>query len=141
LYWTDSVVNKVESINLDGSDRKTHLTATSPYGVAVFGDHMAWTNSEGLFWAFKEDSNAQSLETSVDNLRDLKVYWETGFPDFDAAPTKAPTESPTEALTEAPKTSETNDSPIVTRVGGSESTLAPTDRTPTISTTGTISST
>ncbi|ELU10713.1 hypothetical protein CAPTEDRAFT_212522, partial [Capitella teleta] len=99
LYWTDSAVNKVESINLDGSDRKTHLTATSPYGVAVFGDHMAWTTSKGLFRAFKEDSNAQSLLASVENLRDLKVFydWET-----DCNATEATATAHTESTVTAP---------------------------------------
>ncbi|ELU14467.1 hypothetical protein CAPTEDRAFT_226953 [Capitella teleta] len=145
LYWTDSAENKLESINLNGFDRKTHLTSTSPYGVAVFGDQMAWTSSEGLLWAFKENSYAYSLETRVNNLRDLKVYSETGFPDFppnDSTPTaptkRTMTESSKATMTESTKATMTESSKATMTESTTTTLTAPTKRTMTESSKATM---
>ncbi|XP_041374230.1 low-density lipoprotein receptor-related protein 1-like [Gigantopelta aegis] len=48
LYWTDAYFDRIESIGIDGSERKTLLSFHSlkhPYGIAVYQNLIFWTES------------------------------------------------------------------------------------------------
>ncbi|XP_056011718.1 low-density lipoprotein receptor-related protein 2-like isoform X2 [Ostrea edulis] len=56
LYWVDNLFLKLESVRLDGSDRKILMSYSSqPFSIAVFEDRIYWTdlNQHGLFSANK----------------------------------------------------------------------------------------
>ncbi|XP_037085520.1 prolow-density lipoprotein receptor-related protein 1-like [Pollicipes pollicipes] len=46
LYWADARLDKIERANLDGSGREVILSGTPshPFDVAVFGEHIFWTD-------------------------------------------------------------------------------------------------
>lgn len=46
LYWVDAKTRKIESIRLDGTDRRVVLKKVSknPYGIAVFQDSIYWSD-------------------------------------------------------------------------------------------------
>ncbi|XP_071154094.1 vitellogenin receptor-like isoform X3 [Mytilus edulis] len=48
LYWLDSVLDRIESIQLDGSDRQIVLSrkVVNPFGLFVFEDAMYWADQD-----------------------------------------------------------------------------------------------
>lgn len=46
LYWTDAKLLRIESIRLDGSDRRVVLSqmVDHPFSVAVFEDRIFWSD-------------------------------------------------------------------------------------------------
>jgi hypothetical protein len=63
LYWTDLQLGNVESIALDGTDRKVlySLSSAAPYGLALFEDHIFWTDlaTRELVWAYKHNGTEE----------------------------------------------------------------------------------
>ena len=47
IVWADSAKNMIQSSNLDGSDLQTVVSLKSdqsPYGIALYGDKIFWSN-------------------------------------------------------------------------------------------------
>ena len=48
VYWADSKLDVIESVDLDGGDRRTILTShpKHPFSLAVFEDSLYWSDWE-----------------------------------------------------------------------------------------------
>ena len=46
IYWADAKLDKIEVMNLDGSNRRVVLDDKLPhiFGFTVLGDHLYWTD-------------------------------------------------------------------------------------------------
>ena len=46
LYWCDAKTDRIESVNVDGSNRKVimHDILPHPFGLTILGDYIYWTD-------------------------------------------------------------------------------------------------
>ena len=46
IYWCDAKTDRIESINVDGSNRKVIINEIlpHPFGLTVLGDYIYWTD-------------------------------------------------------------------------------------------------
>ena len=47
IYWCDAELDKIESINMNGTDRRTIITSphiVHPFGISTFGGYLYWTD-------------------------------------------------------------------------------------------------
>jgi low density lipoprotein-related protein 2 len=91
VYWVDSVIDSIQSVNYLGGNRRdirSELTGQrmpSPYGLAVFGDKVYWVdrNLQALFRASKYPDNSTEPEKILANLetvRDVAVFAQSNQP-------------------------------------------------------------
>lgn len=65
LYWTDALLDHIESCDLDGRQRRTFVKHTShPYGLALIGGFVYWTDwyNKSVYRAAQSDVAAQGVE-------------------------------------------------------------------------------
>ncbi|KAB7498329.1 Low-density lipoprotein receptor-related protein 4 [Armadillidium nasatum] len=80
LFWTDAKLDHIQAIRLDGRDRRTVVTGKEvnhPYGVAVLGDWVYWTDWESkTLHKAKKNSGTRitPLRTGHAGLMDLKAF-------------------------------------------------------------------
>lgn len=73
LYWVDARLHIMESVTLDGKNRKTILNDAlkHPYGIAVFDDQIYWSDWETLSIQSCNKFTGKDRKTVV---RDKKMY-------------------------------------------------------------------
>ncbi|KAJ6637160.1 putative vitellogenin receptor [Pseudolycoriella hygida] len=73
LYWVDAKLTKIESVNLDGTARRTVLgnVLKHPYGLAVFEDNIYWSDWSAMSIETCNKFTCKGRKTIV---RDRKVY-------------------------------------------------------------------
>eukprot|EP00062_Callorhinchus_milii_P008174 gi/632950593/ref/XP_007890808.1/ PREDICTED: low-density lipoprotein receptor-related protein 1-like isoform X2 [Callorhinchus milii] len=82
LYWVDSKLHTLSSIELNGYNRRTllqsHEFLAHPYGVAIFEDHIFWTDGQNkaIYSTNKFTGNLRSLASKLEEPQDLIVYHE-----------------------------------------------------------------
>ncbi len=94
---------RVERCGLDGSDPVTLATAAEPWGLALDGDHVYWseqTPKNGLRRVLKSGGAPETLATDSDwrsevAVDDSRVYWVGSSGAVMAVPKDAPASSPT----------------------------------------------
>lgn len=73
LYWVDSKLNRIESVNLDGSGRHIVIgnVLKHPYGLAVFENNIYWSD-----WKAKsvETCNKFTCKDRKTIVKDRKVF-------------------------------------------------------------------
>lgn len=79
LYWSDVYTDKIERIDLDGSNREVIKQSTPfPYGIAIYNDLLFWTETDTMQVLVKSyDLINKSQETlGIENppLLTLKLY-------------------------------------------------------------------
>jgi hypothetical protein len=76
LYWLDAKTRKMESIQLNGKNRKTVLADVlkHPYGIAVFEDRIYWSD-----WETKSIQSCNKFSGKDREIvaKDRKVYGRT----------------------------------------------------------------
>ncbi|GCC23412.1 hypothetical protein chiPu_0001807 [Chiloscyllium punctatum] len=90
LYWVDSKLHTLSSIDLNGQDRQTVLRSEEflahPLGVALFEDHVFWIDgeTEAIYRANKfTGANVTTLAANLDEPHDIIVYHELIQPSGD----------------------------------------------------------
>ncbi|VDI75100.1 Hypothetical predicted protein [Mytilus galloprovincialis] len=83
IYWTDVTLQTIKSATFDGTDIHTIITFTTkstsspgPYGIAVFGDLIYWTNRKdrSVYTAHKyTGKNIAPFLTDLDNPKHIKI--------------------------------------------------------------------
>ena len=73
IYWTDAKLDKIEVMNLDGSDRRVVLNdrLLHIFGLTVLGDRLYWAD---LLKSAIESVNKRTLndrQTVIDTMLDL----------------------------------------------------------------------
>ena len=73
LYWVDTKLDKIEIMNLDGSNRRVILAnkLTHVFGFTVLGDRLFWTDSQRRAIESVNKKTGGDRNTIVDGLRDL----------------------------------------------------------------------
>lgn len=79
LYWVDAKLHIIESIGLDGTDRRQVLrtSASHPYAIAVFENKLYWSdwNSMTIQSAHKSSGkNRTTLIREVDLIYGIHIY-------------------------------------------------------------------
>ena len=78
LYWADAKVDKIESVNFDGSNRKTVLSGLRhPFGLAIFHDSLIFSDwqDRSIFMVSRQNtSNITVLRQGLVGLMELQVY-------------------------------------------------------------------
>lgn len=73
LYWVDAKLKTIQSIKLNGQDRRTVLKNVSkhPYGIAVFQDSIFWSD-----WNTKSIQSCDKFtgKHRVPIVKDTKIY-------------------------------------------------------------------
>ena len=86
LYWTDTKLNTIESINIDGSDRMkiTHFSIVQPYKLDVFENNVYWASKE-LGSIYKIDKFGRGSVTKIISgmnlIQDLKIFHPIKIPE------------------------------------------------------------
>jgi low density lipoprotein receptor-related protein 5/6 len=83
LWWVDAKIARIESMNFDGSDRRTEVDGRNgelghPFSLAVFGQSIFWTDWKHKFiyrTTKKDPSNRITVVKHVQNLlpMDIKI--------------------------------------------------------------------
>lgn len=80
IFWTDAGKKRIESIGLNGEDRR-HVIADGndlqhPFGLAVFENVMYWTdwNRRALMTSHVDGTGRQPVVQNLPSLMDVKVY-------------------------------------------------------------------
>ncbi|XP_067839381.1 very low-density lipoprotein receptor isoform X2 [Heptranchias perlo] len=83
LYWVDSKMHTLSSVNLSGQDRRMVLMSPEflahPFAVAVFEDHVFWTDgvNEAIYGANKfTGADVVLLASNLNEPHDIIVYHE-----------------------------------------------------------------
>ena len=73
LYWVDAKLDKIEVMNLDGSNRRVILDHKLPYvfGFTVFGDRLFWTQWERGAIESVNKTTGGDRNTIIDKIPDL----------------------------------------------------------------------
>ena len=73
LYWVDAKLEKIEIMNLDGSNRRVILAnkLTHVFGFTVLGDRLFWTDSLRRAIESVNKKTGGDRNTIIDGLRDL----------------------------------------------------------------------
>ncbi|XP_015126731.1 vitellogenin receptor [Diachasma alloeum] len=79
LYWVDAKMGIIESINLDGTDRRTVLrtVATHPFSIAVFEDRLFWSDwkTKSIHHCNKFTGKGEkTLLQEVDEIYGIHIY-------------------------------------------------------------------
>ena len=81
IYWCDAKFDKIESVYLDGSDRKPIAkmiknSILHPFGIAVFNGDLYWTDwSKQSVLRFNMTSGViTQMRTNLLSLMGLKIY-------------------------------------------------------------------
>ncbi|KAM7401105.1 hypothetical protein PAMA_005342 [Pampus argenteus] len=74
LYWVDSKLHLIASVDLNGAHRRTHLVSAErlghPYAVAVFEDRIYWTDRDRAAVVMANRLTGQDIHTLAENLND-----------------------------------------------------------------------
>lgn len=83
LWWVDAKLSSIESINLDGTDRKTIVSIKDgslghPFSLAVFGESIFWTewNKKLIYQSTKMNPNDKTIVKRIEgdlSPMDIKV--------------------------------------------------------------------
>lgn len=73
IYWVDAKRMTIESVRLDGSDRRKVLgnLAKSPHGIAVFQDSIYWSDKKAKSIEYCNKFTGKQRKTLI---RDRKIY-------------------------------------------------------------------
>lgn len=79
LYWADVFNDKIERIDLDGSNREVIKRSTPfPYGIAIYNDLLFWTENDAMEVLVKSynlvNKSQETLGYENPPLLTLKVY-------------------------------------------------------------------
>lgn len=78
LYWSDEMTSAIESVNLDGSDRKMILLTTGhPFGLDVHNGFVYWTDwtrHELLRAKITDPSSEVVLRSGLEGVMEIRVY-------------------------------------------------------------------
>ncbi|KAK3747611.1 hypothetical protein QZH41_013666, partial [Actinostola sp. cb2023] len=79
LYWTDGKRGTIESVSINGTNRRTIFVGkrSHPFSVAVFGDHVFWTDSlaNKLERADKRTGqNRRVLQHTGERITNVRVF-------------------------------------------------------------------
>nr|AVH84929.1 vitellogenin receptor [Harmonia axyridis] len=89
LYWTDAKAMTLESINLDGTDRRIVLEAVVkfPYAIAVFENRLYWsdwhTHSIQSCDKFTGKDHHTIIKEKKENIYGLSIYHSSQMPNRD----------------------------------------------------------
>lgn len=76
LFWNDGDLKKIESSNLDGTDRRIIVTDLKhPYGLVVVGNHIYWTDwkTPGLHRADKNNGSDNAvIKEKLEGAMDIR---------------------------------------------------------------------
>ena len=70
LWWVDAKIVKIESMNFDGTDRRTEISGGSgelghPFSLAVFGQSIFWTDWRQKFVYRTSKKNTNNNKTKI----------------------------------------------------------------------------
>ena len=73
LYWVDAKLDKIEIMNLDGSNRRVILDHKLPhvFGFTVLGDRLFWTDWQRRAIESVNKKTGDNRKTIIDSLPDL----------------------------------------------------------------------
>ena len=73
IYWADAKLDKIEVMNLDGSNRRVVLDDKLPhiFGFTVLGDHLYWTDWQRRAIESVNKKTRDGRQTIIDSLPDL----------------------------------------------------------------------
>lgn len=79
LYWADVFNDKIERIDLDGSNREVIKRSTPfPYGIAIYNDLLFWTENDAMEVLVKSYNLVNKTQETLGHenppLLTLKVY-------------------------------------------------------------------
>ena len=73
IYWADAKLDKIEVMNLDGSNRRVVLDDKLPhiFGFTVLGDRLYWTDWRRRAIESVNKRTGSDRQTIIDSLPDL----------------------------------------------------------------------
>ena len=73
IYWADAKLDKIEVMNLNGSDRRVVLNDMLPhiFGLTVLGDRLYWTDWKRRAIESVNKRTGEDRQTIIDSLPDL----------------------------------------------------------------------
>ena len=73
IYWADAKLDKIEVMNLDGSNRRVVLNDRLPhiFGLTVLGDRLYWTDWQKRAIESVDKRTRKDRQTIIDSLVDL----------------------------------------------------------------------
>ena len=74
IYWCDAKWNRIESANVDGTDRKILISNEylgHPFGLTILGDYFYWTDWDEVLLERAEKYTGQDRRVLVTHLHDL----------------------------------------------------------------------
>ena len=73
IYWGDAKLDKIEVMNLDGSNQRVLLNyrLTHIFGLTVLGDRLYWTDWQKRAIESADKRNGKDRQTITDSLPDL----------------------------------------------------------------------
>ena len=73
IYWADAKLDKIEVMNLDGSDRRVVVNDRLPhiFGLTVLGDRLYWTDWQKRVIESADKRTLNDRQTIVDSMLDL----------------------------------------------------------------------
>lgn len=81
IFWTDSIQQSIESIRIDGTERQVVLSKglIKPFGIAVHGDFLFWSNKIDSHnnvierMNIRTNSDYRLVADNIYELRELKI--------------------------------------------------------------------
>ena len=73
IYWADAKLDKIEVMNLDGSDRRVVVNDRLPhiFGLTVLGDRLYWTDWQKRVIESVNKRTLDDRQTVIDTMLDL----------------------------------------------------------------------
>ena len=73
IYWADAKLDKIEVMNLDGSNRRVVLNDRLPhiFGLTILGDRLYWTDWQKRVIESVNKRTLNDRQTIVDSMLDL----------------------------------------------------------------------